>query len=149
MNIMPRWNYDTDEDRFWSKVYFCDNECWEWTASLHKDGYGNFHKKLSSGRFVYVLAHRYSYELWFGEIPEGMYVCHTCDNPKCVNPSHLFLGTQQDNMDDMLSKGRLNDRSGENNSRSKLTWDEVEFIRYSYSKGLYNQYVLAKMFDVS
>lgn len=78
-----------------------ENGCWEWTARLDQSGYG-----LLCYDGGMKGAHRFSYKTYVGEIPEGIYVCHTCDNPKCVNPSHLFLGTQQDNMDDMYNKGR-------------------------------------------
>lgn len=88
-------------ERFFSKVNKTDN-CWEWTASLIGCGYGNF--KYKGKRYA---AHRFSWELVNGKIPDGLLVCHKCDNRKCVNPEHLFLGTQKDNMQDCLRKGRL------------------------------------------
>jgi len=87
-------------NRFFKKVEKTDG-CWNWTASKRK-GYGAFKYK---GKIVG--AHRFSYELHKGVIPEDMVVCHKCDNPKCVNPDHLFLGTQSDNMKDAYKKGRL------------------------------------------
>lgn len=91
-------------DRFFSKVVKNpDNGCWEWTGAHGPAGHGQFvvdHKK--------VVASRFSWELHFGKIPDGMEVCHKCDNPPCVNPEHLFLGTQGDNMRDCSAKGRLN-----------------------------------------
>ena len=76
--------------------------CWIWTASLKKRNYGSF----SSGK-KNLIAHRASWLLHYGEIPEGLRVLHRCDNPPCVNPQHLFIGTNKDNTDDAVAKGRL------------------------------------------
>lgn len=87
--------------------------CWVWNGSIITEDVGKQYGKFrvgsrsdSSRRFI--TAHRYSYLVYKGEIPEGMLVCHTCDNPKCFNPEHLFIGTHQDNTDDMIKKGRDN-----------------------------------------
>ena len=78
-------------------------ECWEWQGSLSPNGYG----RIAIGRNKSpVYAHRIAYVLAYGDIPIGVQVCHTCDNRKCVNPRHLWLGSQQDNLEDMRSKGR-------------------------------------------
>jgi hypothetical protein len=92
----------THEERFWSKVNKTET-CWLWTGHCNCDGYGEF-----SICGVRILAHRASYLLEYGMLPEGLSVLHSCDNPPCIRPTHLFLGTQQDNVNDMIAKGRAN-----------------------------------------
>lgn len=91
---------NTVKDRFWAKVRVAPG-CWEWAAAKNGKGYGRIYAwgKQQS-------AHRVSYALAYGPIPLGLFVLHHCDNPGCVNPNHLFLGTQKDNIHDMLRKGR-------------------------------------------
>jgi hypothetical protein len=90
-------------ERFWSKVdKRGPDECWPWLASVNASGYG----RLTAGRGVNLKAHRVSYTLEKGPIPDGMNVLHHCDNPPCCNPGHLFAGTHKDNTQDMLSKDR-------------------------------------------
>jgi hypothetical protein len=94
---------EVDAEKFWSRVdRRGPDECWLWTAARGKHGYGNF---VGTNRHTYR-AHRVAYELVKGEIPAGQMVLHRCDNPPCCNPSHLFTGTQSDNMQDMAAKGR-------------------------------------------
>jgi hypothetical protein len=115
----------TLEERFWEKVNKrSPDECWEWVATK-RNGYGRMY---TSGRLIG--AHRVSWRINFGEFPPAdVKVLHKCDNPSCVNPRHLFLGTQQDNVDDMIEKGRHRYPIGENVHTNKLTEDEVREIR--------------------
>lgn len=94
----------TIQERFWPKVKISESgKCWEWQASRLRSGYGMIG---SGGRGRPLLAHRVAWEIANGAIPEGMVVCHKCDNPACCNPAHLFVGAQSDNVRDMISKGR-------------------------------------------
>lgn len=92
-------------ERFWSKVNKTD-DCWLWTASTVR-GYGQFHVAYADGIAQHLSAHRYAWEHFNGPIPDGLSVLHRCDQPLCVNPIHLFLGTQSDNLHDASRKGRL------------------------------------------
>lgn len=115
-------------DRFWSKVRKTEG-CWEWTARTAY-GYGVF--CLPGGLHgTNVRAHRLSWEMHNGPIPGCLLVLHKCDNRKCVRPDHLFLGTQQDNVDDMYAKGRNGDWNGERHGQAILTLDQVRHIRSS------------------
>lgn len=134
-----------DIDRFWSHVDK-SGDCWLWTAYRSKRGYGQF------GYFDKVLkAHRVSYEIAFGKIPDGKEICHTCDNPSCVRPSHLFAGTHSENIRDSVNKGRgylqkhPEDRQGERHPLAKLTEEHVNDIRNSKGK---SQSQLAKQYGV-
>lgn len=113
-----------------------ETNCWEWQGSK-RNGYGrmivgsrtdNTRKSKS--------AHRVSFEIYHGEIPDGMDVCHKCDNPCCVNPTHLFVGTRQDNMNDRESKGRNKIQYGSKNGRSKLKEHQVVEIRLKRNSGM-------------
>jgi hypothetical protein len=94
-------------EKFWTRVVRRpNNECWEWIGSTYQ-GYGVVQEALGSrGHYKNHKAHRLSYMIAYGKIPDGAFVCHHCDNPSCTNPSHLFIGTARDNNDDMISKGR-------------------------------------------
>jgi len=134
--------------RFWSKVDIRDpEECWEWKAYKNKRGYGSF-----SFRKVPRLAHRIAWMIHYkSEISEDMCVCHSCDNPTCCNPSHLFLGTQADNVKDMAQKGRLKGGftflSGEKNPNVKHSDKQIKKIRDLYATGRYTQKELAIKFE--
>lgn len=108
------------KQRLLSKIKKTDNGCWEWQGVTNK-GYGRLNV---DGQMVY--SHRLSFLLFKGEIAEKMVVCHSCDNPRCINPAHLFLGEQRDNVRDACSKGRH--QKGERNGLSKLTNDDVRLI---------------------
>jgi hypothetical protein len=118
------------EDRFWGKVKKTE-DCWIWTGCLNSKGYGNIRLGGRGGKSVF--AHRLSYELHHGPIPDGLVVMHSCDNPACVNPNHLSVGTHKDNMRDMVRKGRGRHPvlKGETNGRALLTEDKVRYIRAS------------------
>lgn len=99
---VSRGNVRDPQKRFWEKVKRGSaDECWEWQAGCFADGYGAFSIDRRPHR-----AHRVSYEMMVEPIPDGMHILHDCDNPKCVNPAHLSLGTHADNMADMNAKGR-------------------------------------------
>jgi len=103
-----------------------DGSCLIWNGGKSGGGYGSI---TIDGQ--HKMTHRVCYEEYFGEIPDGLLVCHRCDNPPCINPDHLFLGTQSDNLQDMYAKGRQNiyDRHGVNNSNCKLKECDVVLIR--------------------
>lgn len=119
-----------DRNRTWSDIFYRsftikENGCWEWNRIIRGvSGYGIF---VINQKTYY--AHRISYLLHFGEILENMDICHKCDNKKCVNPNHLFIGTRKDNMIDCVKKGRNFICSGEKSGCSKLKNNDVEFIR--------------------
>jgi hypothetical protein len=118
----------SDIERFSSKVNKLPNGCWIWTAQRSDDGYGRFMITTNTGRKNY-LAHRFSYMIHYGEIPQGFEVCHTCDVPSCVRPDHLFLGTHLENCQDRTAKNRNRFFSGERNGQHKLTASQVMRIR--------------------
>jgi hypothetical protein len=122
MNIIERFYKYVDKE---CSEFF---DCWEWIGGKDRWGYGRFG---INGRPT--LAHRFMYELEIGVIPEGMLVLHECDNPACVNPDHLKLGTYKDNSDDKVKKDRQ--PKGEKNGKSKLTEYDVEEIRNLWLSG--------------
>ena len=115
--------------RFWEKVDKTD-VCWLWMASKDRDGYGYFNVGGAIRK-----AHRVSYELAHGSIPEGAHVCHTCDNPSCVRPDHLWLGDNRLNTLDRDRKGRQRPPYGERNAFTSLTNNDADTIRRRVEAG--------------
>lgn len=155
--IHPPQRKLTVTERFWAKVDK-SGECWLWTAGLTHSGYGKFGVQANQTE----QAHRFAWEQEHGPIPPGMFVCHHCDTPRCVRAvcrrpdcqhiwpdcdSHLFLGTQQDNMQDALGKGRM--RIGERSPRAKLTAIQVQEIRTRYAAETISHGRLAADYGVS
>lgn len=124
-------------DRLWSRVIKHPGGCWEWQGNLNHDGYGDI--RIGGGKRTKV--HRVAYELCVGPIPEGALILHKCDNPRCVNPDHLYAGTQLENMHDRLDRHR--------NPRVRLTKEQVEEIRQRYVPWKVTTYQLAKEYGVS
>lgn len=121
----------TAENRFRAKYVVDEGTgCWVWTAGRTEDGYGEFR---AGGRRV--LAHRHAYTTHVGPILDDLYVLHHCDNPPCVNPDHLYLGTQFDNMQDMIARSRMPSTRGERNGRALLTEEQVQLIRSLHAPG--------------
>lgn len=120
--------------RFFSYIHIPDNldDCWEWQSSINQKGYGRFAVGGRKYRST-VSAHRAMWEIVYGAINTDLYVLHKCDNPSCCNPTHLFLGTNQQNMDDKVAKGRQS--RGVRNPRAKLTPEKAEYIRQRYEQG--------------
>lgn len=148
---------NSDITRFWKKVQRTDY-CWTWTGRPNEKGYGRFGINYRN-----VFAHRFSWLITHGDIPEGLNVLHKCDNPICVRPDHLFLGTIADNNEDMRSKGRAapmpktpnigrfqrgGRMSGENHHLARLTANDVLEIRNLRATGTRLR-VLAQRFGVS
>ena len=142
---MPRGHYVHArvalEIRFWAKVHKTDS-CWLWTGGKLERGYGVI-RAAGQGSGIY-LAHRLAYEWHYGPIPHGLLVCHSCDNPSCVNPEHLFLGSNADNHWDMIRKKRTG-----LTRLAKLTDEQVADIRLRYRQGGTSYSRLAKEYGVS
>lgn len=124
------------EPRFWRYVNRgSDSVCWQWTGGHNADGYGRF---IIDGKVLN--AHRVSWMITHGDIPPGYEVCHSCDNPPCVNPAHLYLGTHQQNMLDMSNKGR--------SRQTKLTPEQIRIIRTLRASG-YSLKSISSRFSIS
>ncbi len=130
-------------DRFNAKYQKDESGCWIWIASCAGMGYGQI-KLPGERRQIY--AHRLSYLIHKGPLPEGKHICHTCDNPKCVNPDHLFVGTSQDNHDDMTKKKRHT--YGQRSATAKITEEQARQVLGMVGLGI-KQNVIAKTFGLS
>ena len=150
---MKTWTWKTvssPEARFWAKVHKTPN-CWLWTGAISA-GYG----VLRRGRKAQnILAHRFMWELQYGMIPKGCIICHRCDIPKCVNPRHLFIGTQRDNIQDAIKKGRVvpwgkhfGQAKGEKHGRAKLALADVQELRHLRQEGM-NYRQLGQRFGIT
>lgn len=141
------------ELHFWKRVdkengpvHPVHGKCWIWVGCLYKgSGYGQFRN---------MRAHRFSYSMCCGVVPDGLFVLHKCDNPPCVNPSHLFIGTPLDNMTDKMVKGRWDGGTkspcnGEENGRAKLTQEDVDEIRSlaEKNKAPFSRYVTRQFLE--
>lgn len=133
-------------DRFWSKIIKSADvdDCWNWQASTTEKGYGRIWWNGKTRR-----AHRIAYELTYGNIADDIEVLHTCDNPSCCNPRHLFIGSQADNMRDREQKNRANHAANERHGRHKLTDEQVARLRRIYANRRVKYSTLAKLFRIS
>lgn len=143
MGRLPLSRVKNTINDFWNSVSKTES-CWLWKGTGVSNGYGRF--CLAS---KFWLVHRLSWVLHNGDIPEGLNVCHKCDIRNCVNPTHLFLGTDADNMQDMFKKGRNHIRLGDLNPVAKLKWYDVDTIRYEWDSGKSNQIQLARTYNMS
>lgn len=135
----------TFPERFWNKVQKTDG-CWIWTAATDHNGYGAIMSRGKRPGNCMIGAHQGSWLLNRGPIPDGKCVLHACDQPLCVRPDHLWIGTQLDNVRDMIAKGRM--AFGEKRAFAKLKWTQVRQIRLKYARGGITYRELANEFGV-
>lgn len=131
-------------ERFWARVQKSEGDgCWNWTGAVGTPGY-----PLFEDQYRQIAGHRWIWEQNNGPIPTGMHVCHRCDNPRCVRPDHLFLGTPKDNFDDMVAKGR-SAHLGSRNGRARLTNEQAREIRSRFAAGGTTLTALGGSFHIS
>lgn len=133
----PSRPFSTDDER---SIWEPNSGCLLWLGSVNKQGYGRVRVEG-----IVVRAHRASYELHKGKIPEGLFVCHTCDNPSCINPNHLYAGTRRQNTDDAVNRNRFKPRKGEENSTAALSNEQAMEVFLAIG----SQRQIAKRFGIS
>ncbi|RPI85131.1 MAG: hypothetical protein EHM34_00045 [Nitrosopumilales archaeon] len=142
LRSINRENYDQDmKNKLLSRIDIKDNGCWEWKGAKHRQGYGNIGYKRKV-----CLAHRISWKLFRGDLRDDILVLHKCDNPPCINPDHLFLGSDRDNVLDSISKGRFYRAKGKDHYFSRFSNEQIKEIRKLSESGItYDK--IAKLFD--
>lgn len=123
------------------------DSCWIFIGSLDKDGYGQVHSAITAKNLKCTRAHQMAYLTWKGEFDRKLFICHTCHNPSCINPDHLYAGTALENNQDMVEANRQKYLRGEESYKSKLAWDEVQVIRSL--KGTKTCFEVSKKFNIS
>lgn len=142
---MPKFAVSASpQERLRARSTVAEDGCWNWN-SVRKDGRANVF--FFDGR--YMSAYRASYRMYKGDIPAGAQVCHDCDNPRCVNPDHLWLGSQTDNLNDCVAKGRNAVFLGEAHGQAKLTENDVRALRADYAAGGVTLKALAARYGMS
>lgn len=138
-------------ERFFQKIIKTET-CWFWIGTISREGYGSIGAACIGRRMKMVLAHRVSWLIHFGPIPEACDVLHNCpgrDNPTCVNPFHLWTGSHWENMQDKIRKGMQTAQCGPKNGCAKLSWEDVKEIRSIHENGVFRQKDIAARFHVS
>lgn len=135
--ILMSYNKESLISRVVRNSSVSEEGCWEWDGYINKYGYG----EICVYKEKEKRTHRWSYRLFYGEIEKGKFICHTCDNRKCVNPEHLFISNAKDNINDMHDKGRWCDRKGEKHPLSRLTDNEVDEIKKLYKSGATQMFI--------
>jgi hypothetical protein len=140
-------NVETNAARFERQVSFAaKHDCWLWNGTISNVGYGQLHIKFGLRQYRLVLAHRFSWELFRCQISNDVCVLHRCDNPRCVNPHHLFLGSMKDNTMDMIAKGRAKFFGGKG---KKLCKEQAELAARLYNDGRLMYQQIGDIFGVS